>query len=164
MHKYRKDFASVLSASNSNMTKSRFLRLFILSLILIVIMLPTQLLVLFKNVTLPMSNPYSWSDVHGDEWNSVVLIPTGGSVRFDRWPQLAVGFLLFPFFGLGQDAQKMYRNGLLKIGVGRFFPCLHRERSSPQQDSLATGDTETRSSKARLIFQKKISQASFLSL
>lgn len=157
MRRYRKDFASVLSASNSKMTKSRFLRLFMLSMVLIVIMLPTQFYVFYRNATGRMFNPYSWSHVHGEGWNSADLIPTAGAVQYDRWPQLAVGFALFPFFGLGEDAQKMYRNALLKLGFVRLFPRLHRERS------MSSGNSRLFGSPTRWSLYKKWSRSSLSS-
>lgn len=164
MRKYRRDFSEVLSSSNSNMTKSRFLRLFLLAMTLIAIMLPTQSYVLYRNCVVPLI-PYSWDLVHGPGWNQIFLVPAGGVVLFDRWAQIALGFAVFPFFGLGQDAQKLYRQGLLKMGFGRLFPRLHRESfAGTQQVSLATNHAGSFSSRARLFFHRKQSVGSLFSL
>jgi len=84
MHRYRRDFSEILSSSNSNMTKSRFLRLFLLSMTLIAIMLPTQSYVLYRNSIVPLV-PYSWESIHGPGWSEIFLVPAGGVVIFDRW-------------------------------------------------------------------------------
>ena len=162
MHRYRKDFSDVLSSSNSNLTKSRFLRLFILSMALIIVVLPTQCYVLYQNSVVGFL-PYSWEAVHGPHWNDIELFPAGGTVLFDRWIQIAVGFALFPFFGLGQDAQTMYRKWLLKIGFGKVFPCLHRQTSaSHRQGSSTSGHAHSLGSRTRLLFHKKHSEGSML--
>ena len=164
MRKYRRDFCEVLGSSNSNMTKSRFLRLFILSMTLIVAVLPTQFYVLYRNSTIPLL-PYSWSAIHGPEWWKIGLFPSFGTVIFDRWIQIGIGFAIFPFFGLGQDAQKMYRKALLKIGLGRIFPGLHRRFStSPRQGSSTNNHSRSFGSRARLFFHKRSSEGSMFSL
>ncbi|KAI9837382.1 MAG: a-factor receptor [Sclerophora amabilis] len=65
------------------------------------------------------------------------------------------GFLLFLFFGTGNDAMKMYRGWLLKIGLGRFFPSLMQSRASQAGSSTsASGRFGSLSSRAKLIFRK----------
>lgn len=157
MHRYRKEFSEVLSSSNSNLTKSRFMRLFWLSIILILVVLPVQLYVLIANTTQFPYAKYSWDAIHSD-WNVVSLFPTGGVVRFDRWLQIAVGFVVFFFFGLGQDAQTMYSKWLIKLGLGRIFPCLGRQPRTGQQPDLS-GTSSTRA-----LFKRRWSRGSFLSL
>lgn len=164
MHRYRKEFSVVLNSSNSNMTRSRFLRLFLLSMTLVVVLLPTECYVLYENAIAPML-PYSWDAVHPSGWSSnMELVTSGGTVIFDRWTQIAVGFALFPFFGLGRDALIMYRKGLLKIGFGRVFPSLHRElRARPQQSSPTSSQAGSLGSRARLFLHIKKSKGSLLS-
>lgn len=137
MHKYRKEFSAILTSSSSNLTKSRFLRLFIMSLTLIIIFLPCQFYILYRNATFPHL-PYSWTAIHGPMWWDVTLIPTFGVVAFDHWIQLAVGYAVFLFFGMGADAMRMYRNWLLKMGFGRIFPNLYRQRLPIQNPPTTT--------------------------
>ena len=164
MRRYRRAFSEVLGSSNSNMTKSRFLRLFILSMALIIAVFPTQYYVLYRNSIVPLL-PYSWDDVHGLDWNDIALIPTDGTVIFDRWIQIGIGFAIFPCFGLGQDAQKMYREALLKIGFGKIFPCLYRHPPlRPPRQSLASGLSSSLGTRARMFFHKRLSEGSMFSL
>lgn len=123
LHKYRREFADILSSSGSNLTKSRFMRLFLIALIFIVVCLPVQLYVFYRNCAVPHL-PYSWALVHSSEWWYIFMVPTGGVVEFDRWIWLGCGFLVFFFFGLGKDATKMYRRWLLRLGFGKIFPSL----------------------------------------
>ena len=162
MHRYRKNFSEILESSNSNLTKSRFLRLLLLSIGLIVTFIPLQFYILFTNSAEPLL-PYSWDLIHSPQWGDIMLIPTGGKVRFDRWIQIAVGFGVFSFFGLGQDAQTMYRKCLLKVGLGRVFPKLHRQ---PTRRAILPTSSQSDSfgSKTRNFFKSRLFRMSMLSL
>ena len=159
IRKYRKEFAAILSASSSGLTKSRFLRLFFMSLTLIILGLPAQFYVLYKNTTYGLV-PYSWERVHGEAWWDIILIPTHGAVTFDRWIQLAISFTIFVFFGLGHEMRKMYQKWLLTLGLGRFFPRLDpsaRETHVQQSSSR----TESYSSRAQFFLKRKFSRGSW---
>ena len=160
MRKYRRDFSSVLSSQNSNMTKNRFMRLFCMSVTLILVIIPAQTYVLLDFVK-RVAYPYSWSVVHGPDWNKIVLMPTLGAVTPDHWIQIVVGFLLFVFFGLGHDAQEMYRKCLLSLGMGRYFPSLRRSSRERRRLKNLTG-SQTSSQGTRVsLFKKKFSRPSF---
>ena len=92
-----------------------------------------------------------------------MLIPTGGKVYYDRWIQIALGFGVFVFFGLGQDAQAMYRKWLLNAGFGRVFPSLHRQQT--RRAILPTSSqTNSFGSKTRSFFKDRLFPISMLSL
>ncbi|KAL8707490.1 MAG: hypothetical protein Q9220_007480 [cf. Caloplaca sp. 1 TL-2023] len=114
MQKYKREFSAILTASTSNLTESRFLRLFLLSASLILIFLPLQLYVLYRNTTVPLL-PYSWRLVHGPEWMDIIMMPAHGVVPLDRWITVVLGIFVFLFFGLGTEATKMYRKWWAKL-------------------------------------------------
>lgn len=163
MRRYRKNFSEILVSSNSNLTKNRFLRLFLLSITLIITFIPLQFYVLFVNSVEPPLLPYSWDLVHSPQWEDIMLIPTGGKVYYDRWIQIALGFGVFVFFGLGQDAQTMYRKWLLNAGFGRVFPSLNRQ---PTRRAILPTSSQTSSfgSKTRSFFKDRLFPISMLSL
>lgn len=134
MRKYRKEFSSVLTASNSSLTQSRFLRLFLLSFLLVLIFLPFQLYVFYLNVSGPLL-PYSWDLVHGPAWMDIIMIPRHGVVPLDRWITIVLGVLLFLFFGLGSDATKMYRKFWLKLRLGSDSLGLDEQSTLPHAQS-----------------------------
>ncbi|KAI9811963.1 MAG: a-factor receptor [Phylliscum demangeonii] len=111
LHKYRRQFAAILVSSHSNLNKNRFLRLFWMALILLLVLLPLQVYILCVNLSYPR-HAFSWSTLHGPHWGDIVKVPTGGRVAFDRWIRVSCGFLLFLFFGLGHEAMQMYRKWL----------------------------------------------------
>ncbi|KAL9576529.1 MAG: hypothetical protein Q9212_007023 [Teloschistes hypoglaucus] len=129
MRKYRRDFSSIISASNSNLTESRFQRLFFLSSALVLVYLPIQLYILYRNASVPLL-PYSWELIHGNSWSDIILVPSHGEVRFDRWIMIVVGIFVFVFFGTGNDATKMYRKWMLKLRCSGKTSGKHRHRSS----------------------------------
>ena len=80
------------------------------------------------------------------------MIPSGGTVLYDRWIWLASGLLVFVFFGFGRDALNTYRSGLLAIGLGKVIPSLKTE----YRGSI-TGTVSSFGSKAKMLFKRKSS-------
>ncbi|MCJ1248170.1 a-factor receptor [Trapelia coarctata] len=168
MRIYRRDFSHILRATSSGLNKSRFFRLFALAMILLVIILPVQFYILYQNTSFPLQ-PYSWTRVHGPDWDSVILIPTLGAVIFDRWIRIALGFIVFACFGIGGEATKLYKSWLVAVGLGYIFPVLnrpaqslptHRVNSNPTRSSSETSRLGSLSTKAKLIFARKFSRSS----
>ena len=126
---YKRSFSDILSASSSSLTTSRFLRLFFMSLVLVLGALPLQLYGLVENFSHYEFKSYSWRRVHA-HWEDIILIPTFGQVTVDHWVQVAVGFTVFIFFGMGKDATKLYRSWLLAVGLGKIWPSLRRDGST----------------------------------
>ena len=164
--KYRRQFSSILSMSSSQFSKSRFIRLFALATTLVLIFLPLVIYILVLN--LPMAHgSLRWKSIHSPGWSkSIIMVPTQGNVRFDRWVEIAAGFTVFIFFGFGRDAMLMYRSWLLGLGLGRVFPRLkhpHIEGKPARLSSTAQSSLRTKigsiSSRARLIFHRKTSKS-----
>jgi len=127
--KYTSEFASIIGASGSNMTTHRFIKLFCLALAMIIFVLPLQSYVIYSNLVLMIpSQPYSWSSNHGLNFNVILYEPTGGIQRPDRWIPIALSVLLFIFFGLGQDAMKMYRSFFKLVGLDSLIRLVHIPR------------------------------------
>ena len=128
-------FTSLLRASNT--TKTRFLRLLMLSLVFILVLFPFQIYVLFLN--LPKTpEAYSWSRVHDSRyWDQLVFVPSYGAVLPDRWLGIACGFVVFAAFGIGKDAMATYRTWALAVGLGRVFPALRNTGRRDGGDSSA---------------------------
>lgn len=147
--------------SNSQMSKSQFIRLLCLSLAMLIGSFPLQLYVLYVNAVAVLASPYmpyTWSLVHGPHWGEIGTIPSYGSVVFSVWIHVAGGFFLFAFFGFGRDATLMYRSALLRMGLGRVFPSLKHPHifdqgpghHGPRRDSTRLGSI---SSRAKLMFR-----------
>lgn len=137
MRKYRKEFAEVLGSTGSNLTKSRFKRLFLMSATLIVIVLPVQFYVLAQNTSFQFIR-YNWSAIHGKTWQDIVMVPTGGKVFYDRWVHIAIGLAMFLFFGLGAEALKMYHGWLMACGFHKVFPQLLRQTPTSRNTSTTS--------------------------
>ncbi|KAJ5451164.1 Fungal pheromone STE3 GPCR [Penicillium cf. griseofulvum] len=146
VHKYRSDFANIIRASSSNLSKSRFLRLFFLALSMLICILPLQGYVVYNDIVLSLPwHPYSWRNIHrGEEWHTIVKYPIDGTVFFDRWTPVASGFMIFIFFGFGRDATRMYSTVFWCLGLSSCFPSIE-----PPTDTHAAARTRLNSHNPR---------------
>ncbi|MCJ1439861.1 MAG: a-factor receptor [Stictis urceolatum] len=127
--RYRSQFASILQSSGSGMSSKRFIRLYILSDVLLLVVLPVQLYVVVTNVPTNITT-YSWNEVHGpDNWNHITLVPMGGVVFYDRWIRVAAGLFAFFVLGFGGEATEFYRKCLVTLGFGTIFKILNHPRT-----------------------------------
>jgi pheromone a factor receptor len=69
-----------------------------------------------------------------------VVLPS--TVLYDRWINLACGFLIFIFFGMGRDAKGMYREWLVKVGLGKLFPVLLVDSRESSQRGVSTNNSK----------------------
>ena len=159
LYRYRLDFASILATSNT--TKSRFLRLYLLCILWILGMVPTQAYVLYRNLSITRT-PYKWSTVHNPSaWNEIIMVPSHGVILYDRYIWLAEGVVVFVFFGLGKEAVSMYRSGLLALGFGRVFPSLQPDYCGKRGSIVAAASVYT--AKAKMLFLRKSLQSGYSS-
>lgn len=160
LHKYRSDFGLILRSSQSNLNKSRFLRLLFLGLTLLICILPLEFYTFYYSLknSLPW-HAYSWSQIHGPSWNTVIKVPVQGEVFVDRWAPIAAGFVIFGFFGFGRDATKIYCTILWFLGLGRCFPSVgnpldSQHSSPPTAVSNSTTLIGTIRDRSKLLFWK----------
>lgn len=146
MHRYR--FTDLLD-SNTSLTKPRFVRLFALSMLLLIVLIPSCLYVFFVNINAKFV-PFDWNIIHGEGWLFIPKQPIGTTIQPERWIPIIAGYLVFAIFGLGKDATTMYRGWINAIGIGRLFSKFGMGRfpnCQPFQEQLATDagrDTEIR--------------------
>jgi pheromone a factor receptor len=139
LHRYRSSFNTILASSNT--TRSRFFRLFATASTLILGITPLQIWIVATHY--PRQNyPFNFRQLHDPKtWNTSVVLPS--TVLYDRWINLACGFLIFFFFGMGKDAKGMYREWLAKVGLGRLFPVLLMEsHGSSHRGGLSSGSSK----------------------
>ncbi|KAK0328826.1 a-factor receptor [Friedmanniomyces endolithicus] len=159
--RYRSTMSSILTASN--LSNTRFLRLYLFCIVLIITFVPLQAYTLSQNLS-QAREPYSWSALHDPAaFGEIYMMPSNGRVLPEAWIWLAGGFFIFVFFGLGKDAVAMYRAGLLALGVDKVFPG-SKPGFTSQRHSVA-GTLGSLGSKARLVFKrgKSVSSEAWLS-
>jgi pheromone a factor receptor len=128
LYRYRREFHRLIAARNT--TSSRFIRLFILSLI-IILFYATYSIYLLVELSLVATDPYSWSSVHDPtKFSTILRIPMQGKVQLMSWVQVATGYVLFVLFGTGVDAHNLYKRMLVSIGCGKIWPSLYIESGS----------------------------------
>lgn len=160
LYKYRSDFESILRASRSNLSKSRFLRLFFLAFITFLTILPAEAYIVYYDIAVSLPwHSYSWSHVHGPQWYVIKKFPTQGQVFFDRYLPIAMGLMTFIFFGFGRDATRMYRTAFWYLGLGHCFSGVTRpvdSQSTPRltNSSGATTLVESTTSRAKQFFNR----------
>ena len=143
--KYRREFSSILSLSQSRLNKSRFTRLFAMATTLIALFLPLALSLFIANVHFNrMAQPfnsqsYSWRRIHGYGWDAVNRVRSYGRVNLDRWIAVVTGYVVFVSFGFGQDAHVIYRNWMTKLRFEVFFPSLRRPRPVDASGPMNSG-------------------------
>jgi pheromone a factor receptor len=111
-------------------------KLYLMSLSILIPFLPVQLLFLVYNVSAfghPMKS-YNYSQIHFGKNPypfNFVSFTTSDRVGFIEmnvnYMSVITVIPLFWFFGATKEAINMYREYLLTVGLGRFFPKLHQE-------------------------------------
>jgi pheromone a factor receptor len=149
--RYRRSVSSILSSS-STITRARYIRLFILAIGLLVIFLPLVAYTLAYTVSYSdgySPGPYSWSKVHPPERSTTIIRLDAVTQKrryhrpFDRWGQIATGFILFLLFGLGHEAVTMYKAWLVRVGFAIWWPALNgRQPSASEFSSRLSGPAE----------------------
>jgi pheromone a factor receptor len=153
---YRREFGNLIAARDT--TKSRFIRLFLMALYVSIILLPYSFFILYQLAD-TIVDEYSWSRVHGPDWNSIVKVPANGVVRWDRWGEVAAGYIAFMLFGTGTDANNTYKGLLTSFGFGKIFPSLYIMSNSsgvqtPSSVTFVKRWTSSWSSKAKSFISK----------
>jgi pheromone a factor receptor len=156
LYRYRREFARLVAARNT--TKSRFVRLFLICLIVILVYLPYTTWLLTNLIAATRGHDaYSWNRIHDPAtFNTISKVAMYGNVPVDKWGQVATGYVLFFVFGTGADAWKLYRQMALTVGLGKWFPGLYatRESGAVTPRSFATW-RDSVTSRAKSVFQSR---------
>ena len=158
LYRYRREFSRLVSARNT--TRSRFLRLFLMCMVFLLLVVPYSIypFALFVSETISTGYDADWQSLHGDRRQIIVKFPSGGSVHMDKWGQVVLGYVVFLLFGTGTDAHNTYKKMLLALGLGKIFPTLYdmRETGTSTPSSFISARTFTSScvSKAKSYFSK----------
>lgn len=112
----RRDVKDILRCTNSGLTFKRFARLLIFSILVILVLFPLSVYFFVADVSSKTQESYSFSAVHGPDWNNILYSDFGTSYVYYAWIDLALSIITFILFGLGSDAIAMYKSALYKIG------------------------------------------------
>ncbi|KAF1983484.1 STE3-domain-containing protein [Aulographum hederae CBS 113979] len=155
LYRYRRDFSRLLQHNST--TRSRFFRLFIFSLLIVLGFLPASIMAFIANVS-EKHTAYSFDETHAD-FDQIVLVPSYGQVFWDKWVEIACGFLAFAFFGTGADALRMYSHWLGKTGIAKVLPTIEPRTRDQEQTSRIGSATwaslASVSGKAKNVFGRK---------
>lgn len=111
-------------------------KLYFMTLSIVIPFLPVQFLFLVWNVLsldFPLK-PYDFNQIHHGQNPypfGFISFTTSDRMGFidlnNNYPAIISVAPLFWFFGVTKEAINMYREGLLRLGLGRWFPKLHEE-------------------------------------
>ncbi|KAE8449135.1 hypothetical protein EG329_008519 [Mollisiaceae sp. DMI_Dod_QoI] len=145
LRKHRRTISSALTTTGSGFAARKYLKLIIITLSLIVIYLPTQLLFFFEQLPTQLVS-YSWSRIHDPiSWNPIEYLHTGdaSSVQYHSWSGVATAFLLFVYFGFNDDAVDTYRSWMVVFGFAHIWPSLKHSREM-RREMDRRGSSSTR--------------------
>ena len=120
----------MLSHTSSGLDTGKFLKLFTLTGMLLVIYLPVLGYFFYTNVRQPFIK-YSWNRIHDPLiWNQVLFFHTADFPETQYWPWVPIGFafVLFFWYGLAHEGIECYRRTLVFCGFGSFWPSLKEPR------------------------------------
>ncbi|KAF8861901.1 STE3-domain-containing protein [Acephala macrosclerotiorum] len=132
LRKHRRTISSALTSTGSGFAARKYIKLVLITLSLIVIYLPIQMVLFFKVLPTDLVS-YSWSRVHDPTiWNPIEYFHTGDypNIQYNGWAGVGVAFLLWAFFGFNDDAVDTYRLWMVKMGLAHFWPSLKNTREA----------------------------------
>lgn len=123
--KKRRVFQTTLANSKTRINAHRFVRLLMIALLFIIFFLPINIATFISNVIQPIYG-YDWTQTH--MWTKMPSSVTVMRVPTEQIPMYTMilvtyyapavcGYLIFLFFGTGDDAMKMYCSWAKAIGL-----------------------------------------------
>ncbi|AET41405.1 Ste3p Ecym_8111 [Eremothecium cymbalariae DBVPG len=136
----RKDVRDLLHCTNSGLNLSRFARLLIFCLVIILIMFPFSVFSFvyeLKNV----GGAYSFAAIHTPSMWYFIPHFDPGVPLYNIWLYIFMSYLVFLIFGLGSDALALYAKCLRSIGLGQILDKFngYLEKNSDSRVSKLTG-------------------------
>lgn len=120
-YRKRQDVRDILHCTNSGLNISRFARLLVFCMLIILVMFPFSIYSFvsdLKHVNASYRH-YSFSETHNSGIWNVILRFDPGKPLYSVWLYILMSYLVFLIFGLGADALHMYANFLRTIGLGK---------------------------------------------
>ena len=143
LRKHRANLGRALSSGNSGFTARRYIKLFVLALLLVIVLIPVEFYYMWLNLP-PHYVPYSWTRVHDPlVWGAIIFVSTSDApnIQYNGWVTVAMSFMLFCFFGFSDEAIDVYRNCLVFCGFGLVWPSLKVPREARRRSTTGTRST-----------------------
>lgn len=125
--RYRNEVSTILS--RSSMSKSRFVRLFLIAAVFIIVYTPFSIYTFTSNID-TTGSAWSWQDVHPPGWTTyIVKVVVDNATAVDRWIQVATGYCVLLVFGTASEVKSTYRQWAVATGLTRVSSVLRRKRA-----------------------------------
>lgn len=138
-YRKRKDVKDILHCTNSGLNISRFSRLLIFCMLIILVMFPFSIYSFvtdLKNVSYSYRH-YSFAETHRKSLWGLILHFDPGVPLYSVWLYILMSYLVFLIFGLGSDALYMYAGFIRNIGCGVFLDKISEWRSKIYQSKIS---------------------------
>lgn len=144
--------SSTANSSISSRAQRAKRRLFLMSVCIIIPYAPLQVAIAAIAIrrALPLV-PYSFDRVHNHAvpfpWEDIVFLPSfmlDFTTMYLAYIPIITIVPIFWFFGKTKDAINIYREFLLRLGLGKLFPCLRDEYNPDRCLPHGTGSTTSR--------------------
>jgi pheromone a factor receptor len=144
LRKHRGRLSKTLSRTGSGLDARKFLKLFLMVLVVLLLYLPILCYFFYTNWPAPFY-PYSFARTHPKTWGAILYLHIAEFPAFQywNWSPITLAFLLFFWYGITNEAINSYREGLVKIGFGKIWPIL-REPYVPRRST--NGSSPSRAS------------------
>lgn len=142
VYKKRKDFKDILATSNTGLNTSRFTRLLLHAVGVVMIVFPVNLATFIVDVSAMVWESYSWHEYRNTFlWTDPIYRIHSKTLPWWLWIYLPISLLTFIFFGTGKDALMMYTSVIKKLTfqkeeIPRVSENRARNRYAPPDDSL----------------------------
>lgn len=153
LRKLNTDLGKALSSSNSGYTARRYLKLLILSILMIIVLLPIEAFCFYINIPSEIHS-YSWSRTHDPAtWHLIVYLSTADWPIFQYfgWFTVVLCFVIFMFFGFSDNSIDSYRRGLVTLGFGKIWPRLKESREVRRLRTVSLDPRSNRSNRSSLV-------------
>ncbi|CCH63105.1 hypothetical protein TBLA_0J01070 [Henningerozyma blattae CBS 6284] len=114
----RKDVGDILHCTNSGLNITRFARLLIFCLLILLVMFPFSIYTFVVELH-QLHGSYSFEETHTKNimWDVIYKFDISHPI-YNIWLYILMSYLVFLIFGLGKDALRMYTKILRRVGLG----------------------------------------------
>ncbi|KAG0652332.1 Pheromone a factor receptor [Hyphodiscus hymeniophilus] len=137
--------SSTLSRTSSGLDAGKFLKLFTMTVVLLIIYLPVLGYFFYTNVRGGFG-PYSYSRIHNPMiWNQIIYFHTADypETQYWAWFPITFAYILFFWYGLTYEAIECYRRTLAFCGFAKIWPSLNHPHQSKSSSYTMSTDPDS---------------------
>ncbi|KAI1002377.1 hypothetical protein K3495_g5823 [Podosphaera aphanis] len=136
IHRKREEISCSLSDESSRASQRTFIKLYVLATIIIAIYFPVQLIFIIR--FLPTSYESYKFTPKTKAWATPSFYHTSNDpqIQYQPWAYITINLLMFLFYGANDDAQKLYKKCMHKMGLAKLFPVSHNLQTCSSRSKI----------------------------